>query len=514
MARARLTPRPVHPIARLTRLLSHLGAPAALHTATHSAAPAASVAPRLKRELSAPLELRAPKSVRFSLDAAAAASSAAALAISARGALASATPATARPTAPVVAWRSRPAAALTSRVAVPDGRRAPAAETKRADNAARASAARLTQESSSFFNPGVLEAGASAQHGIVAEAIMARVRERTERANHISKDKRLGSALSKFELLAGILPSIRRFEKLAFEGDLDTSERNELILMLVAEFVRERPKATGDLVQGTTVASQVSAIKTCVEDHLGRKIIAPSGGGMLKKLLRQMRFEDGPTGERKFLAPLRAAHFARLAALGRAFDISSPGWPTARWALLLVMHQCLMRGGEPGRLPGDTFRPALGICWSHIVWLDPASQLFATVRDKVTGLLHWNLLRPGPQHQGHRGQAQARAHPDRVQAPDEPAAGRPDVPVHGAAPPVVRARSSRSLGAERALAPFFLGPRGQRRGDHGRGPRRHPRGGDGARPRPGRLRGQRVPPRRRHGPARPARPPRGQADRD
>ena len=460
MARARLTSRPVHPIARLTRLLSHLGAPAALHTATHSAAPAASVAPRLKRELSAPLELRAPKSVRFSLDAAAAASSAAALAISARGALASATPATARPTAPVVAWRSRPAAALTSRVAVPDGRRAPAAETKRADNAARASAARLTQESSSFFNLGVLEAGASAQHGIVAEAIMARVRERTERANHISKDKRLGSALSKFELLAGILPSIRRFEKLAFEGDLDTSERNELILMLVAEFVRERPKATGDLVQGTTVASQVSAIKTCVEDHLGRKIIAPSGGGMLKKLLRQMRFEDGPTGERKFLAPLRAAHFARLAALGRAFDISSPGWPTARWALLLVMHQCLMRGGEPGRLPGDTFRPALGICWSHIVWLDPASQLFATVRDKVTGLLHWNLLVLVRSIKDTEGKLKRVPIAIASKHPTSQPLGDLTCP-YTALRRLWCEREAAVPRGERAVTPFFLGPRGQ-----------------------------------------------------
>ena len=81
---------------------------------------------------------------------------------------------------------------------------------------------------------------------------------------------------------------------------------------MVAQFVREKPKAAGDLILGNTVASQVSAIKTCVEDHLGRKVIAPSGGMKLKQLLKQMRFEDGPSGERKYLAPLRAAHFARL----------------------------------------------------------------------------------------------------------------------------------------------------------------------------------------------------------
>ena len=61
------------------------------------------------------------------------------------------------------------------------------------------------------------------------------------------------------------------------------------------------------------------------------------------------------------------------------------------WALLLLMHQCLLRGGEPGALPRDTFRPALGLCWIHIVWLDPTSLQHATARDRFSGLLHWIL---------------------------------------------------------------------------------------------------------------------------
>ena len=449
---------------------SHPGALGALRAAARSALAttrptaeaAASTPTSLKREPPAPLELIVPKSVRLSLDAAAAASSAAALATSARAsaAPAPAPSATVRPAAPVVAWRAQPGPAPPPRVAVADGRRAPEAEAKRADNASRAAAAQLTSESSSFFSTGVLNVDASAQHNITANAIMARARERTERANHISKDKRLGTALSKFELLAGVLPSVRKFERLAFEGDLDTSERNELLLMLVAQFVRERPKATGDLVQGNTVASQVSAIKTCVEDHLGRKIIAPSGGVMLKKLLRQMRFEDGPAGERKFLAPLRAAHFARLAALGQAFDISSPGWPTARWALLLVMHQCLLRGGEPGRLPRDKFRPALGICWIHIVWLDPASQRYATVRDKVTGLLHWNLTIRVRSIKDTEGKLKRVPIPIASKHPSSQPLGDPTCPYTA----VRRLWCERELlvpRAERALASFFLGPKGQ-----------------------------------------------------
>ena len=212
-----------------------------------------------------------------------------------------------------------------------------------------------------------------------------------ERAHHASKDKRLGTALSKFELLAAALPSIRHFERLRFEGDLETSERNELLLCILAEYIRERPKSTGGLIKGDSVAGQVSGVRVIIEDHLGRVIIAPSGGKVLAKTIRQMRFEDGPNADRKYQAPLRAAHLERLADSCCSFDVDSPGWPMARWALLLAMHQCLMRGGEPGTLPKDPFRPALGICWSHLVWLNETTLQFDTVQDRRSGKLHWLL---------------------------------------------------------------------------------------------------------------------------
>ena len=53
---------------------------------------------------------------------------------------------------------------------------------------------------------------------------------------------------------------MRRFIGLRHEGDLDTSEYNERLLVAVAQYVRERPKAGGDLVVAKTVSGQVSAI--------------------------------------------------------------------------------------------------------------------------------------------------------------------------------------------------------------------------------------------------------------
>ena len=103
-------------------------------------------------------------------------------------------------------------------------------------------------------------------------------------------------------------------------------------MCVLAEYIRDKPKTTGDLLKGDTVAGQVSGIRIIVEDHLGRVIIAPSGGKVLAKALQQMRYEDGPRADRKYLAPLRAAHFERLADAGCPFDVASPGWPVARWA--------------------------------------------------------------------------------------------------------------------------------------------------------------------------------------
>ena len=88
-----------------------------------------------------------------------------------------------------------------------DGRRTQAAEAKRADNRRRATATGLIEEPLAFFNAGVLGDGASDQQRDVADALLQRARER---AHHVSKDNRLGTALSKYEALCEILPDLRR----------------------------------------------------------------------------------------------------------------------------------------------------------------------------------------------------------------------------------------------------------------------------------------------------------------
>ena len=64
----------------------------------------------------------------------------------------------------------------------------------------------------------------------------------SDSAPHGAKDKRVGTSLSKFERLQAMLPSLRPFKPLRFEGDLETSEHNEALLLVMAEFVRQLPK--------------------------------------------------------------------------------------------------------------------------------------------------------------------------------------------------------------------------------------------------------------------------------
>ena len=288
--------------------------------------------------------------------------------------------------------RASPPASPASAVPVPDGRRSVASEAKRGDNARRACEARLTSPGGGFFAQPVLRAGASEQEHAIATVLVTGAEDRAARANHGSKDKRLGTSLGKYELLMQVLPSLRPFEPLRSEGDLETSERNEILLLTVAEFIRRRPKSAGDLIKGDSVSGQVSGIKAIVEEHLGRLIIAPTGGMQLARALRQMRYEDGPSADRALSLPLRSADLDALALDSTDFDVRSPGWPTARYALLKALHQGLMRGGEPGTLPGEPFRPALGVCWADFQWLNQASGSILTERHPDTGALHWALI--------------------------------------------------------------------------------------------------------------------------
>ena len=123
------------------------------------------------------------------------------------------------------------------------------------------------------------------------------------------------------------------------------------------------------------------------------------------------------------------------------------------------MHQCLMRGGEPGRLPRGAFRPALGLCWCHFVWLAPASTAYATVRVKETGQLHWLLIVQVLSIKDTAAKFKRVPIPIASKHPTSHLLGDPLCP-YSAVLALWRAREHLVPPCARASAPFFLGPRG------------------------------------------------------
>ena len=274
---------------------------------------------------------------------------------------------------------------------MPDGGRTGADDALAARNRKRVHTAWLADPDEGFAATNFLLPDASERERYFADTLFQRALARTQRANLASKDSRTQTALNKWERLVTACEPLRGMRKLRYEGDLDTSEQNEAVLLVAAEFIRSLPKnALGDLVKGDTVSDTVSALKVAAEEHYGRKVICPTGGLLLARALQSMRREDGPAGSRALSMPMRQQHLQQLAQDSCPFDIHGPGWPRIRWALLQTMHQALMRGGEPGRVPRQPFRPALGLCWQHFVWLDPATLLPATVR--VGAELHHLLI--------------------------------------------------------------------------------------------------------------------------
>ena len=256
------------------------------------------------------------------------------------------------------------------------------------------------------------------------------------------------------------LPAMRPFEPLRFEGDLQTSERNEVLLVAIAEFIRRNPKATGGLVRADSVSGQVSGVKAIVEEHLGRKVLAPSGGRVLARELQQMRLEDGPSADRALSLPLRSDHLDRLADESSGFDVRSPGWPTARYALLRAMHQALMRGGEPGTLPGEPFRPALGVCWGDFTWHDCETGDLLTQVHPVTGELHWALILALRAIKDTKGTHRKVPTTIASRLPVSATAARDVTCPYFAILRLWEQRATLVPEAYRATAPFFVGPDG------------------------------------------------------
>lgn len=156
-------------------------------------------------------------------------------------------------------------------------------------------------------------------------------------------------------------------------SDIQSSLYNEETLRLFSEFIRQsgsiRPGHVGERVSAGAISDYVSAIRAHRSRETGYPVTVPHMSLRLSKQAQHMRQEDGPAGERGLIRAFTARFLARLARCP-SFDKSSARG-RLRWAVLVVGHNLLLRGGEFGVPDGKTYDSARGISVADWDWVAP-----------------------------------------------------------------------------------------------------------------------------------------------
>lgn len=183
----------------------------------------------------------------------------------------------------------------------------------------------------------------------------------------------LQTGLRWFQRFREALPSRTPFIEHRWAGDLQAAAYNEETFQLFGEFVRQhgsvRAGHVGEVVSGATIAAYISAIRAYRSRDVGYNLLIKEGNQRLPQLLRHMRREDGPAGQRELSRALTSKYLRTLA--GRAdFDKDSDEG-VLRWAALVVGHNLLLRGGELGTTDDAAFDANSGLSLADVEWHEP-----------------------------------------------------------------------------------------------------------------------------------------------
>ena len=192
-----------------------------------------------------------------------------------------------------------------------------------------------------------------------------------------SEPTRLHAAFGYFGDFCAYLPGRDMFMRPRFRGDLDAEAYNEATFSMFAQFLRD---AVAPPLRSNTIGGHVSTIKTFIERELSRTLLPPSRDQkILPRLLKHFRAGDGP-GTRKLRLAFRGRHLKALASIGHHRLDQSTYEGQLNWAILLVGHNFLCRGGELGRPEGSAFKPESGM----LVISDRCVQFGTVTREGVT----------------------------------------------------------------------------------------------------------------------------------
>lgn len=187
------------------------------------------------------------------------------------------------------------------------------------------------------------------------------------------RSSHLQTALRWLARFQAVNPSRELFVPRQSLADIPSSLYNEETLRLFAEFIRQngsvRTGHVGERVSAGAISAYVSAIRAHRSRETGYPITVPHMSLRLAKQAQHMRMEDGPAGARSLVRAFTARFLARLARQPSFDKTSARG--RLRWAVLVVGHNLLLRGGEFGVPDGKTFDSARGISVGDWDWVAP-----------------------------------------------------------------------------------------------------------------------------------------------
>lgn len=183
----------------------------------------------------------------------------------------------------------------------------------------------------------------------------------------------LQTGLRWFRRFREALPSRVPFIEHRWAGDIQAAAYNEETFQLFGEFVRQhgsvRTGHAGEVVSGATIAAYISAVRAYRSRDVGYNILVKEGNQRLPQMLRHMRREDGPAGQRELSRALTAKYLRALAERADFEKVSDEG--ILRWAALLVGHNLLLRGGELGTTDDAAFDVRYGLSIADVEWHTP-----------------------------------------------------------------------------------------------------------------------------------------------
>ena len=198
------------------------------------------------------------------------------------------------------------------------------------------------------------------------KSLRQRSRERIQRS---TEPESLLTALGWFRIHQAAFPNLIPFQPLTGgSGDMAASAYNERTIIRLGEIMRlygsRRPGERGRTLAAGTIGGVLSTFRGLCTREAGYELELRTGRPGVKRVLKDMRREDGPRAVRRKREGFKAQHFQLAAEQG--FDRTSRRG-IRRWAVMHFCHNAVARGSSAGvSRPSDDFDPARGLTCTDV----------------------------------------------------------------------------------------------------------------------------------------------------